>query len=24
VFAATYHPEMAADDRLHRRFLAEA
>jgi len=24
VFAATYHPEMAADDRLHRRFLAQA
>jgi 5'-phosphate synthase pdxT subunit len=23
VFAATYHPEMAADDRLHRRFLAQ-
>ena len=22
VFAATFHPEMAADDRLHRRFLA--
>jgi 5'-phosphate synthase pdxT subunit len=24
VFAATFHPEMAADDRLHRLFLAEA
>jgi pyridoxal 5'-phosphate synthase pdxT subunit len=24
VFAATFHPEMAADDRLHRRFLAQA
>lgn len=22
VFAATFHPEMTADDRLHRRFLA--
>jgi 5'-phosphate synthase pdxT subunit len=22
VFAATFHPEMAADDRLHRRWLA--
>ena len=24
VLAATFHPELAADDRLHRRFLAEA
>jgi 5'-phosphate synthase pdxT subunit len=24
VLAATFHPEMAADDRVHRRFLAEA
>ena len=24
VYAATFHPEMAADDRLHRRFLAAA
>jgi pyridoxal 5'-phosphate synthase pdxT subunit len=24
VLAATFHPEMAADDRLHRRFLAPA
>ena len=24
VFAATFHPEMADDDRLHRLFLAEA
>jgi 5'-phosphate synthase pdxT subunit len=24
VLAATFHPEMAADDRLHRRFLAQA
>jgi glutamine amidotransferase PdxT len=24
VFAATFHPEMTADDRLHRRFLAKA
>jgi 5'-phosphate synthase pdxT subunit len=24
VFAATFHPEMAADDRLHRLFLASA
>ena len=23
VFAATFHPEMAGDDRLHRRFLAQ-
>jgi len=24
VFAATFHPEMADDDRLHRRWLAQA
>ena len=24
VLAATFHPEMAADDRVHRRFLAQA
>jgi 5'-phosphate synthase pdxT subunit len=23
LFAATFHPEMAADDRLHRRFLGQ-